>query len=186
MGRVVTSLRRAIAAVLLMAGSGALAQPAAGEWPSFAVARNTPCSVEWDDLGTPPCNRAAYETRYIRMNTIALIALTCLQRDEAWSRDLVAATGWLLSQPRPGSNERAPDAAAEQRMARRLETARDRARESLTQNERVVCDDLWESTRIAHADRLVAALRADRAVAEACRAGTTRGPDCERLRTLPR
>lgn len=190
------SVRRgALAAAMMMGTVAAMAQPAPtptapaatpATWPVFSVPRNAPCSVEWDDLGTPPCNRAAFETRYVRMNTLAMIALTCRQRDEAWSRDLVAATVWLLSLPRPGTNDRAPDAAAEQRMARRLETARERARETMAQNERIVCDDVWESTRIAHGDQLVAALRADRVVAEACRAGMTRAPECDRLRTLPR
>lgn len=186
MGRVVESLRRVVAVVLLVAGGGALAQPAADAWPNFAVARNTPCSVEWDDLGTPPCNRAAFETRYVRMNTMAVIATGCGQRDEAWARDLGAATAWLLAHPRPGTNDRPPDAAAEARVARRVEVARERAREQLAREQQVVCADIWESTRLAHADQLVAAVRADRAAAEACRAGAARGAECERVRNTPR
>jgi len=188
MGCVVQAMRRLLPAWLLLTGATALAQtpPAETGWPPLAAPRHAPCSVEWDDLGTPPCTRVAFEARYIRLSEIAVTAPACHQRDEAWARDLGATIGWLLAHPRPGTVERAPDAAAEARVARRLEAARDRARAALARNERQACDDIWESTRLVHADRLVGALRADRAAMDLCRAGTLRGPDCDRLRGLPR
>lgn len=178
---------RLFAALLMVIGPAAPAAraqtgPALAAWPAVTPSRHLPCSVEWDDLGTPACTRSAFEHRYVRMSELAIVAPSCQQRDEAWARDLVAAIGFLIGTTRGGAS----DAASAARNAPRLDAARERARAQLARNERMLCDDIWESTRLAHADGLVALLRSDRAVAERCRAGTERGPACERLRNLPR
>lgn len=156
--------------------------PALTAWPAVAASRHTPCSVEWDDLGTPPCTRPAFEHRYVRLSELGVTAPGCGQRDAAWARDLAAAIGHAIGTMRGG----APDPAAAWRNAPRLVAARERARAALARDERLTCDDIWESTRLAHADGLVGLLRAERAAAERCRTGTDRGPACDRLRALPR
>lgn len=174
----------ALLAVLLAAGLAAAqtAAPTLATWPAVSPSRHVPCSVEWDDLGTPACTRSAFEHRYVRMSELAVIATACHQRDEAWARDLSAGIVWLLGTTRTGL----PDAASAGRNAPRLDAARDRARAALLRNERMLCDDIWESTRLAHGDALVGLLRSERQVAERCRAGADRGPACDRLRNLPR
>lgn len=171
-----------LAATLASGGTMADPAPALGAWPTVSPSRHIACSLEWDDLGTPPCTRPAFEHRYVRMSELAVIAPTCQQRDEAWARDLLVAIGFLIGTTRTGAN----DATAAARNAPRLEAARDRARSALARNERQQCDDIWESTRLSHADGLVGLLRNDRVIAERCRAGAERGPACDRLRNLPR
>ena len=156
--------------------------PALASWPAVTPSRHLACSVEWDDLGTPACTRSAFEHRYVRMSELAVIAPACHQRDEAWGRDLLVAIGFLIGTTRTGG----ADAGSAARNAPRLEAARERARAQFARNERLICDDIWESTRLAHADGLVGLLRNERQVAERCRASAERSQACDRLRNLPR
>ncbi len=163
MGRM-NSAGLALACGLLCAAPQEQAQTAAAEatWPALHAPRRAPCAMEWDDLSPPPCNRAAFETRYVRLSALAVTAPACRFRDGTWARDLDQAVNFLLSRPRPGTTDRPVDAGASARLAQRLMAERNRATAELARDERLVCDDIRDSTRLDHADRMVLALRASR------------------------
>ena len=159
-----TSAGLVLALALLGATPAAQAQTATAlaDWPALHAPRRAPCAVEWDDLSPPPCNRAAFETRYVRLSALAVTAPGCRFRDAAWARDLDQAVAFLLSRPRPGTTDRPIDAGTQARFAQRLLAERSRATAELARDERMVCDDIRDSTRLDHADRLVGAFRAER------------------------